>query len=54
MNNGIRLAIFYRTLGRIATVLLGLIISFYLLKDKEVFLIALRSNCKKILPEKVL
>ena len=41
MNNGIRLAIFYRTLGRIATVLLGLIISFYLLKDKE------------ILPEKV-
>lgn len=28
MNNGIRLTIFYRTLGRIATALLGLIISF--------------------------
>ena len=53
MNNGIRLAIFYRTLGRIATVLLGLIISFYLLKDKESISDSFKKYCKKILPEKV-
>ena len=53
MNNGIRLAIFYRTLGRIATVLLGLIISFYLLKDKESISESFKKYCKKILPEKV-
>ena len=53
MNNGIRLAIFYRTLGRIATVLLGLIISFYLLKDKESISESFKKYCKRILPEKV-
>ena len=53
MNNGIRLAIFYRTLGRIATVLLGLIISFYLLKDKESISDSFKKYCKRILPEKV-
>lgn len=53
MNNGIRLTIFYRTLGRIATVLLGLIISFYLLKDKESISGSFKKYCKKILPEKV-
>lgn len=53
MNNGIRLTIFYRTLGRIATVLLGLIISFYLLKDKESISDSFKKYCKKILPEKV-
>jgi len=53
MNNGIRLAIFYRTIGRIATVLLGLIISFYLLKDKESISDSFKKYCKKILPEKV-
>lgn len=53
MNNGIRLTIFYRTLGRIATALLGLIISFYLLKDKESISDSFKKYCKKILPEKV-
>ena len=53
MNNGIRLTIFYRTLGRIATALLGLIISFYLLKDKESISESFKKYCKRILPEKV-
>ncbi len=53
MNNGIRLTIFYRILGRMTTVLLGLIISFYLLKDKESISNSFKKYCKKILPEKV-
>lgn len=53
MNNGIRLTIFYRTLGRIATALLGFIISFYLLKDKESISESFKKYCKRIFPKKV-
>lgn len=53
INNGITLSLFYKILGRIATVILSLIISFYLLKDKDDIYKGFCEICRKLLPEKI-